>query len=63
VPDVTPVPATGCVTRKVIFTVDTPAAVSDSELAGRFADMWADAPITPGWWVSVPVVTEGGSDE
>jgi len=45
------------VTREVTFTVDTPADVSDSDLAGRFAAMWADAPVITGWWVSTPAVT------
>lgn len=53
----------GRLTRKVTFTVDTPASVPDSELAGQFAGMWADAPVMTGWWVSLPEVTTALTEE
>lgn len=53
----------GRVTRKVTFTVDTPAEVADSDLAEWFAAAQVDAPITPGWWISYPEVTAALSGE
>jgi hypothetical protein len=46
----------GRVTRKVAFTVDTPADVPDGELAEYFAGAQVGAPIVTGWWVSYPEV-------
>jgi hypothetical protein len=52
----------GRVTRKVTFTVDTPAGVTDGELAEWFAAAQVAAPITPGWWISYPEVVLTGKD-
>lgn len=43
-------------TRRVVFSVDTPGDVTDVDLSGVFARMWADAPVMPGWWVSPPSI-------
>ena len=56
-----PVPDTGETgrrTRRVTFTVDTPGDVTDAGLAEVFAQMWVDAPVMPGWWVSTPEVND-----